>query len=220
MLVYFRGVDIASHRYWKYWEPERFPEIDAAELAGVRIVGAVLLRRDRRGDRAIGGPGGPRDQRDGALGSRVPRAQARGGENPPRLRPGAHEARIPEAPEGRGQLGRVHRLGRHAALHLCLREVPADQAHPLRAERAGEPEGGSARRAHESARYSHLRGRRARLLGARSRQSRAPDRCGLHRRGRDRRSDSGSPARPESGGGRRFKRSTSSRARTARTPTG
>lgn len=33
MLVYFRGVDIASHRYWKYWEPERFPEIGADELA-------------------------------------------------------------------------------------------------------------------------------------------------------------------------------------------
>jgi predicted AlkP superfamily phosphohydrolase/phosphomutase len=32
MLVYFRGVDIASHRYWKYWEPEAFPEIGVDEL--------------------------------------------------------------------------------------------------------------------------------------------------------------------------------------------
>ncbi len=34
-LVYFRGVDIASHFYWKHWQPEAFPgqRLDPAELA-------------------------------------------------------------------------------------------------------------------------------------------------------------------------------------------
>jgi predicted AlkP superfamily phosphohydrolase/phosphomutase len=36
VLVYFRGVDIASHRYWKYWEPERFPDVDPEELEALR----------------------------------------------------------------------------------------------------------------------------------------------------------------------------------------
>lgn len=35
-LVYYRGVDIASHQAWKYYEPEKFAPIDAAELAANR----------------------------------------------------------------------------------------------------------------------------------------------------------------------------------------
>jgi predicted AlkP superfamily phosphohydrolase/phosphomutase len=39
LLVYFRSVDEVSHRYWKFWEPEKFADLepwrsfDAAELA-------------------------------------------------------------------------------------------------------------------------------------------------------------------------------------------
>jgi predicted AlkP superfamily phosphohydrolase/phosphomutase len=33
LLVYMRAVDIASHRYWKYLEPEKYPKIPDAELA-------------------------------------------------------------------------------------------------------------------------------------------------------------------------------------------
>jgi len=33
LLVYFRGVDVASHRYWKEWEPERYPSVSAEDVA-------------------------------------------------------------------------------------------------------------------------------------------------------------------------------------------
>lgn len=58
-LVYFRGVDIASHQAWKYYEPEKFAPIDAAELAANRdripevyeatdtAIGAMLAALDR-----------------------------------------------------------------------------------------------------------------------------------------------------------------------------
>jgi predicted AlkP superfamily phosphohydrolase/phosphomutase len=36
VMVYFRGVDIACHRYWKYWEPQAFRDVDPQELAELR----------------------------------------------------------------------------------------------------------------------------------------------------------------------------------------
>ena len=51
VLVYFRGVDIASHRYWKYWEPLRFPEVGPAEL---EELGSLVPSTYAATDAAIG----------------------------------------------------------------------------------------------------------------------------------------------------------------------
>lgn len=42
VMAYFRAVDVVSHRAWKGWEPERFPEQDPAQAAALRaeVVGA------------------------------------------------------------------------------------------------------------------------------------------------------------------------------------
>lgn len=50
-MVYFRGVDIASHRYWKYHEPERFPDVTAEEIAEF---GDIIAGTYRATDAAIG----------------------------------------------------------------------------------------------------------------------------------------------------------------------
>jgi predicted AlkP superfamily phosphohydrolase/phosphomutase len=50
-LVYFRGVDIASHRYWKYHQPERFPEVTPSEAAEF---GDIVAATYRATDAAIG----------------------------------------------------------------------------------------------------------------------------------------------------------------------
>jgi predicted AlkP superfamily phosphohydrolase/phosphomutase len=50
-LVYFRGVDIASHRFWKYHQPERFPEVTAAQSAEF---GDIVAATYRATDAAIG----------------------------------------------------------------------------------------------------------------------------------------------------------------------
>ena len=36
LLVYFRGVDIMSHRYWKYYRPENFASVPAGEIEAYR----------------------------------------------------------------------------------------------------------------------------------------------------------------------------------------
>jgi predicted AlkP superfamily phosphohydrolase/phosphomutase len=51
VMVYFRGVDIASHKYWKYHEPERFPDVDPAEL---EELGAIVSSTYEATDAAIG----------------------------------------------------------------------------------------------------------------------------------------------------------------------
>ncbi|MCZ6506869.1 MAG: alkaline phosphatase family protein, partial [Acidobacteria bacterium] len=51
VLVYFRGVDIASHRYWKYYEPERFPEVGPAE---VEEFGSLVPSTYEATDAAVG----------------------------------------------------------------------------------------------------------------------------------------------------------------------
>lgn len=55
MMVYFRSVDIESHNYWRYWQPERFdppdPSLSAAELAARA---ERIPRVYRATDRAIG----------------------------------------------------------------------------------------------------------------------------------------------------------------------
>jgi len=50
-LVYFRGVDIASHRYWKYHQPEAFPQATAEEVAEL---GDIVAATYRATDAAIG----------------------------------------------------------------------------------------------------------------------------------------------------------------------
>ena len=50
-MVYFRGVDIASHTYWKYHEPERFPDVTAEEIAEF---GDIVAGTYRATDAAIG----------------------------------------------------------------------------------------------------------------------------------------------------------------------
>jgi predicted AlkP superfamily phosphohydrolase/phosphomutase len=51
VLLYFRGVDVVSHGAWKYWRPERFPPIAAAELEARR---EDVPRAYEAVDRALG----------------------------------------------------------------------------------------------------------------------------------------------------------------------
>ena len=50
-LIYFRGVDIASHRFWKYHQPEKFPDVTAQEVAEY---GDLVAGTYRATDAAIG----------------------------------------------------------------------------------------------------------------------------------------------------------------------
>lgn len=50
-MIYFRGVDIASHRYWKYHQPEGFPDVTAEEIAEF---GDIVAGTYRATDAAIG----------------------------------------------------------------------------------------------------------------------------------------------------------------------
>jgi len=50
-LIYFRGVDIASHRYWKYHQPEGFPEVTAEEI---EEFGSIVESTYEATDAAIG----------------------------------------------------------------------------------------------------------------------------------------------------------------------
>jgi len=55
MLVYFRAVDIESHGFWSYFEPERFPPPDGGPSAEERAALADRIPRVYRAtDRAIG----------------------------------------------------------------------------------------------------------------------------------------------------------------------
>lgn len=38
LLVYFRSVDIACHNYWKYYEPDSFPDVPPGEVAAFKDV--------------------------------------------------------------------------------------------------------------------------------------------------------------------------------------
>lgn len=47
LLVYFRAVDVLSHLHWKSWQPERFPNTPAEELAAHReVIPAVYEATD------------------------------------------------------------------------------------------------------------------------------------------------------------------------------
>jgi len=51
VMVYFRSVDIASHRYWKYFEPERFDDV---ESEAVEELGSIVPQTYEATDAAIG----------------------------------------------------------------------------------------------------------------------------------------------------------------------
>lgn len=51
VMVYFRGVDIASHRYWKQFEPEKFADVDPGQ---VQEFGSIVPQTYEATDAAIG----------------------------------------------------------------------------------------------------------------------------------------------------------------------
>lgn len=53
LLVYFRGVDIASHNHWKHYRPAAFPE-DPPDAAEVAAFGERIPREYEAVDRALG----------------------------------------------------------------------------------------------------------------------------------------------------------------------
>jgi predicted AlkP superfamily phosphohydrolase/phosphomutase len=59
ILVYFRTLDVTSHLYWRYWEPERFPPLPPQELrAYAGEVPRAYDAVDRALARIVGAAGG------------------------------------------------------------------------------------------------------------------------------------------------------------------
>ena len=216
LLVYFRGVDVASHHYWRHFRPAGFVA-DAGPRPRRR--GAARLRGGRRGDRR------PRRRRPaGQLRRRLrPRfraAAARGGRRHPRLRAGARSARLLDRREGRHRLQPHARLQPRDTAHLRPPAAPLrDSRHEAWSQGAAERGRPGAAGARPGARARHLGGWQPRLHPPRPHLAGGEGRGRAHRRLRAgaRHAGAARGRAPGARGGRR--RCRASRAPTTPRPT-